>query len=163
MKTSLILYLAVSGFLATGTLVSANCPDAPGVTYIIKESGDTGYYKVGGSSDSAAARIKALQTGNPRELLEDSEFVVQSCSKAEARARIAAADSPGTTRVEINGRKTEWFYVTNYDEFYNAVRLAANPPRHRGPAQPPGHRGQEVNMRQKMVLSLRELLKKLLD
>ena len=152
MKTSLVLYLAVIGLLATGTPVSANCPDAKGLTYIIKEDENTGYYKVGGTADSVATRIKALQTGNPRQLFKASEFSVSSCSKAEAAAKKKAEMSSGTTRVKIGVRDTEWFHVTNYNEFYNAVKSAAEE------FKP---HGQEVSM--KMITSLRELLKTLLD
>lgn len=124
MKCSLIA-IAVVSTLASVQYASADCRfnNRAGTVYIIQETG-TNYYKIGGTGRTVNQRISELQVGNPRELIERESFPVNNCRRAEERAQQMAANAQGTTRVSINRRATEWFRVTNYQNFRSRVEQA---------------------------------------
>ena len=95
----------------------------PGFVYIILETRENVYYKVGRSNDPEGTRVCNLQTGNVRPLKFESIVKVTDMSDAETAAKKALKD------YSVNyGGGTEWFRVEYnkktafLNEFHKAVR-----------------------------------------
>ena len=132
MKLLSIVCLTLVGFLTT-----VNCCKygENGLVYII-QMGYTSYYKVGGTTQTINNRIRDLQTGNPMQLRLRYKRKVTNCLVSETKAQNAAATVEGTQRIRLKKRfaiinkiryyDTEWFRVSNYATFEEAVINALN-------------------------------------
>ena len=95
----------------------------PGFVYVILETRENVYYKVGRSTDPDRTRVRNLQTGNVRPLKLECKVKVTDMSDAETAAKKALKD------YSVNyGGGTEWFRVEYnkktafLNEFRKAVR-----------------------------------------
>ena len=117
----LVSFLAIGGLATT-----CNQYDQKGIVYVIR-SGNSNYYKIGGTTRTVAERMKELQTGNPMQLHRIYERVVPDCRRYETRAQDAAAAAAGTQHIILRSHTnnqpywTEWFRVNNLNTFLAAV------------------------------------------
>ena len=114
--------------------VYAPAPVGPGHTYIAREMVPnaanvfvpTGYYKVGGTGDTAARRRTKLNTGNPRHI----HMLVFTAVAQTRNAETAARNDVNLAHWRVNlGGGTEWYFVppNQWNNFFNAYMNAINP------------------------------------
>ena len=102
-----------------------------GYIYILEEQdatgASTGRYKIGYTIRTAFDRRNELQTGNPDHLVMKKDWPVDDAEAVEIVVKRALNhDVSGDWQnvLNRNGRRTEWYVVTNYRNFKNKVAEA---------------------------------------
>lgn len=133
--------------------VQAKCGNVPGYIYIIEErttGADAGtLYKAGGvegNSTEVDKHVSDLQTGNSRHLIIRERYSIDNCHDAERDVFAAIKDYS----VDFGGG-TEWYNVTNYDKFKDAIKSAIVS--HKGPSKDIDNNSQKMKHLMKMLLS----------
>ena len=104
-------------------LVHATCASRAGYVYILRERGNpNNFFKVGGTTRSAQARIGDIQIGNPRTLEAVVQYGVRNCYAAETAVHTALRTNRNWQYVGH-----EWYSVqpNQFNAFQNTVRNTA--------------------------------------